>query len=96
MEWKSNARYNQEATEGTIFDLKGFDAKVSIHKIHGCGNRLYLSCPAFRFQSVPLNTEDFDVAVLEAKKSIKENLELLNACFGAFIDDDTENTLVRY
>lgn len=96
MEWKSNARYHQEVNEGTIFDLKGFDVKVSIHRIHGCGNSLYFSCPALNLQSVPLNTGYFDAAVLKTKIIIKEKLELLNKNFGAFITDDTENIIVRY
>lgn len=96
MEWKSNATYKQEPESGTIFEAKGIKGRVSIHKIHGCGDNWYMSCPDLRMSKVELGTQDFNNAVAIAKSFIKKELENLQAAFMPFISDESENKIVRY
>ena len=95
MEWISNAKYNQELTDGTIFQLKG-KADVCIHTIHGLGKNFFLSSRLLGLESFGLNTEDFDIAVEKAKVIVREKLKLLNERYSDFLVDESENVLVRY
>lgn len=98
MQWKSNAKFNQPAEEGSIFSLKTEApcARVVIHKIHGCGNSWYLSCPLLDIDDKPLNTEDFNTAVEHAKVVVRTNLNLLLDTYAPFATDTSENEIVRY
>ena len=96
MEWKSNARWHQDVKEGTIFTLKDIKTDISIHKIHGLGNKWYLTCRAINIYQFGLNTDDFDLAVENAKVIIREKLKLLNDYFECFVSDESENEIVRY
>ena len=95
MEWKSNARCNQDLTEGTMFDYKG-KIGICIHKIHGLGNRIYLTCTKLSIAAFGLDTDDFNIAVEKAKVIVREKLILLNDACLAFLDDESENVFVRY
>lgn len=97
MQWRSNARWNQDVNEGTIFTLKDSTVNISIHKTHGIGNnKWYLSCRTLDISQFGLNTEDFDLAVEDAKIIIQTKLEMLSQNFAGFLSDDTENKIVRY
>lgn len=95
MEWRSNARLKQELAEGTIFSIKG-QADICIHKIHGLGDKFYLTCGQLNFCSFGLNTDDFNTAVNNAKKVVKVRMERLNAVYTNFIEDESNNVIVRY
>lgn len=97
MQWKSNARWNQDVNEGTIFTLKDDSVSISIHKIHGIGNnKWYLSCHTLGISQFGLNTEDFDLAVEDAKVIIQTKLEMLSQNFAGFLSDTSANMKVRY
>ena len=97
MQWRSNARWNQDVNEGTIFTLKDSKVNISIHKIHGIGNnKWYLSCRTLDISQFGLNTEDFDLAVEDAKIIIQTKLEMLSQDFAGVLSNDTENKIVRY
>lgn len=96
MEWISNAKYTQDVKEGTIFTLKGVKVSVQIHKIHGLGDNLYLSCNTIQINSMGLNTKDFDIAVENAFVIIQERLKMLNEYFSEFLSDESEPEFVRY
>ena len=96
MEWISNARFKQNVDEGTIFKLKGFKRGISIHKIYGLGDALYLSCHELGITKFGLNTEDFNLAVENAKVIIRTKMEMLNDDFVGFLSDESENVIVRY
>lgn len=95
MQWKSNARYNQPVEDGTIFTLKS-DARIVIHKLHGCGERWYLSCPELSIEKENLGTEDFDEAVKKAQDIVHQVLNKLIVSYGSFVTDDPVNEIVRY
>ena len=95
MEWISNAKLKQELTEGTVFKLRGI-TDICIHKIHGLGNKLFLSCRLVGFESFDLRTEDFTVAVENTKAVVQKKLEVLNKIYAEFINDESDNVFVRY
>lgn len=96
MQWISNARYKQELTDGSIFELKESGIRISIHKIHGLGDDLYLTCRDLGFDQKNLKTENFDEAVKMAKNLILERAAFLSAEAVKFHDDESENEFVRY
>ena len=95
MEWISNAKFNQELTEGTVFRLKG-KADICIHSIRGLGNALYLTSSSLSLESFGLNTEDLNIAVENAKVIVREKLKLLNERYEDFLSDESDNVLVRH
>ena len=96
MEWISNAKFNQDLKEGTIFTLKGAKVSICIHKIYGLGDRFYLTCRNLNIEQMELNTADFDLAVENATVIIREKLKMLNEYFSEFLTDESENIFVRY
>lgn len=95
LEWKSNARYNEDVEQGTIFNLKDNKLGVSIHQYVGCRKRWFLSCTALKISQHCLETEDFNEAVSKAKELISIKMQELNYFAQAFTDGE-ENILVRY
>ena len=95
MQWKSNAKYSQSVEEGTIFTLKS-DARIVIHKYHGYGESWYLSCYPLGIEREPLNTEDFNTAVENAKAMISRKLKTLNYTYTVFASDVSKTEIVRY
>lgn len=95
MEWISNAKLRQNMTEGTIFKLRG-RTDICIHKIHGLGNVLFLSCRLLGFESFDLKTEDFNFAVKTAKAVVEKRLNVFDEIYADFIKDESDNVFVRY
>ena len=96
MQWKSNARYKQELNDGSIFELKEYGIRVTIHKIHGLGDNFYLSSTDFGFSQRNLNTENFNEAVKKAKSLILERANFLSAEAVNFYVGKSKNEFVRY
>lgn len=95
LEWKSNARYNEEVEQGSIFELKDNKLGISIHHYVGCGNNWYLSCKALKMSGRSLDTENFNEAVNKAKEIINEEVaKLMSPAMGFY--EGEENILVRY
>lgn len=95
MEWVSNAKFKQELTEGTVFRLKG-NMDICIHTIHGLGSKFYLTCRNLNLESFGLNTDDFILAVENAKVIVREKLKRLNEQCADFLSDESTNVFVRY
>lgn len=95
LEWKSNAQYNEDLNEGSIFELKDNKLGISIHHYVGCGNNWYLSCKALKMSSRSLETENFEEAVEKAKRIIWHEVDLL-MCYMENFRMGEENIFVRY
>lgn len=63
MNFKSNAKYNQQPENGSVFELKDNGLGISIHHYIGCGNDWYVSCKALGISAKSLYTQDFTEAV---------------------------------
>lgn len=70
MEFKSNAKYNEDPKTGSVFALKSNSLGISIHKYVGCGDALFLNSNALNIDNYNLGTEDFEEAVSKAKEII--------------------------
>lgn len=95
MEWISNAKFMQELTEGTVFKFKG-NIDICIHTIHGLGDKFYMTSRKLNIESFGLNTDDFILAVENAKVIVREKLKLLNEQCADFLSDESPNVFVRY
>lgn len=92
MEWKSNAGYKKQPSEGTIFNSP---YGVTIHRmIYFDG--WWFSCHELNISQMKLNGETFDEAVKEAKEIVKEKLADLQNKYIAFVDDSSENIMVKW
>lgn len=70
LEWKSNARCNDNVEDGTIFELKNNDLGVSLHKDAEWGDNWVVSCKALGIKAHGLSTKDFEKAVDNARDYI--------------------------
>lgn len=95
MEWISNARYNEEANKGRIYNLKGIEG-ITIHKYHGCGDVYFLTCKKLGIECVELNTEEFEIAVNNSKKIIKAKVKEMMDKYNKFYESKEENEIVKY
>lgn len=96
MVWKSNVKFGvTDLSSGSIFELKGYGQRVTIHKIHGYGNGFYLTCRALGYEDLDLGTEDFTQAIDTAKKEIRKKVDKLRL-FADNLEKDTEVELTRY
>lgn len=92
MEWKSNAHYGKDPSEGTIFE--SFYG-VSVHRIVGiCG--WWLTCHELNITKKRLSGETFDEAVKEAKEIVKKTISDLQQKYAVFADDSSENVMVKW
>ena len=96
MEWKSNARMNQDPEAGTIFKLKNNPLDVCIHKYVRCGGNWYLSCDKLGIDTQFLGTEDFNEAVEKAKQIIETYSRRIFLDAQSFFESTEENIMVKY
>lgn len=95
MEFKSNAKYGQKPEEGSIFELKDNNLKMSIHHYVGLGDSWFLSCKSLGISCKDLCATDFNEAVRKAKEFIWEDISELIEEFNKMKSDDTVN-ISRY
>ena len=96
MKFKSNARFGQELSDGSIFEFKDSEIEISIHQIIHIEDTWFLSCPELGIRQNNLHTKEFKDAVEKAKIVIKSRLEYLLSETMKFCEDDSEIELVRY
>lgn len=88
MEFKSNAKYGKKPEEGSIFDLKNNNLKMSIHHYTGCGDSWFLTCKSLGISCKDLYTNNFDEAVKKAKEAIWEDISELIEEFNKIKSDN--------
>ena len=84
----SNAKFGEPVESGTIFRTQDYGIDICIHKICGCGDAWYLDCYELGIEKLKLKSENLFRCVDEAKKILKQQLELLNARFNDFYKDN--------
>lgn len=95
MKWKANAKFNQPLESASVWTAKD-TMNVVIHKLHGLGDTLYLTCSDFGIYNMSLRTDDFETAVRSAKAIIKDGLAVMQERYIPFINDSTETEISRY
>lgn len=88
MEFKSNAKYGQKPEEGSVFELKNNNLKMSIHHYVGLGDSWFLSCKSLGISCRDLDTNDFIEAVTNAKGIIWEEISSLTEEFNKIKSDN--------
>lgn len=88
MEFKSNAKYDQNLEKGSIFTLKDNRLGISIHKYIGCGDALFLNSKALNIDNYDLKTENFNEAVCKTKEVISIEVKKLNDMSELFCSDE--------
>lgn len=95
MEFKSNAKYGEEPGNGSVFNLKNNNLKMSIHHYTGCGDAWFLSCGRLNINQRDLYTEDFKEAIEKSKEVIYHEISELIEEFNK-IKGDTNIQIQRY
>lgn len=78
----------KEVTNETIVNVytKNSRYRICIHKIIGYGDGWYLSVANLSINDLDLKTNNFEEAVFNAKKEVKERLEEIQEHYKAFIE----------
>lgn len=92
MRWKTNARYDKADSDGSIFK----SGIVSIHRLSGVKGTWFLTCHKLNIIQHNLQTNDFEVAVMESKEAIRAEFNKLKEEVDSFLMDDTPTTFYRY
>lgn len=88
MEFKSNAKYDEEPKTGSIFALKYNSLGIVIHKYVGYGDALFLNCSALDILNYDLETEDFKEAVSKTKEIIMREVKKIRDDSYRFYSDN--------
>lgn len=92
MKFKSNAKYGEEAKNGSVFTTK---ERVVIHHINGCGETWYLTCHELNIEQHNLETENFEDAVFNARIIILKASQELHDKYVKFATDSSNIEIVR-
>lgn len=93
MKWESNAKYAQPVDSGSIYTHES--KRIKVHRMMGCDG-WYLTCNELGFSQTSLCSETFNDAVIESKQLIEKKLNSLLEEYNQFINDDSNNEIVRY
>ena len=77
MKYISNAEYGEPIETGTIYRGENKKLNICVHKIHGNGDELYMNCQTLGITDRKLNSTSVIVAINEAQKLVKSELDLL-------------------
>ena len=86
MKWQVNS-------QGTIFTNEV--TAIRIHRIVNCSG-WYLSCAELGFSQYRLKGESFDEAVIDAKRLIKDKMNLIKEKYDGFLNDNSKNDIVQF
>lgn len=89
MKWISNAKYNQPATDGTVFKFEA-NQQIVIHHYIGMGDRWFLTCNELNYQMLDLATDDFYIAVKRAQDMIDRRVGEYVMKYRDFYTDTSE------
>ena len=98
MEWISNAKTSQKAEDGSVFRLRMNEEEIGvvIHHYARCGNLWFLTCKIIDCDTMSLETENFDEAVVKAQKIIDKKLNEIYFRLREFTLNVGENVMVKY
>lgn len=89
MKFKSNAKYGKPIENGTIFEGKVGDLRITIHRINHCEG-WFLSCYNMQIQNMQLKNDTLMGAIEESKEVLKNKVEKLRNDVKAFYESDIE------
>lgn len=90
MKYISNAGYGKPVETGTIYRGENGKLNICVHKIHGCGDGLYMNCLTLGITDRKLNSTSVMAAINEAQSLVKRELDLLNKELNAILNSEIE------
>lgn len=90
MKYISNAKYGEPVEAGTIYRSENKKINICVHKIHGCGEVLYMNCQTLGIKDKELNSTSIVSAINEAQSLVKRELDLLNKEFNVILNSEIE------
>lgn len=89
MKFKSNARYNEPVENGSIFEGKIGNMRISVHSVIHCEG-WYLSCPEVQISRMKLKSDTLMGAIKESKAVLKKTVEGLMNDVNVFCEENIE------
>ena len=90
MKYISNAKYGEPVASGTIYRGDNKKLGICVHRIHGCGETLYMSCRALCIVDRELNSTSVMSAISEAQLLVKQELDSLSKELNIILNSDIE------
>lgn len=90
MKYISNAKYGEPVETGTIYRGDSERLPICVHKIHGCGEMLYMNCQTLNIRDRKLNSTSVIAAINEAQSIAKRELDLLSKELNSILNSKIE------
>nr|DAH99468.1 MAG TPA: hypothetical protein [Caudoviricetes sp.] len=90
MKYISNSKYGEPVESGTIYRGDNKRLGICVHRIHGCGETLYMSCRALGIMDRQLNSTSVMSAISEAQSLVKQELDLLSKELNSILNSKIE------
>ena len=90
MKYISNAKYGEPVETGTIYRGDNKRLGICVHRLHGCGETLYMDCKALGIMDRKLNSTSAISAINEAQSLAKQELDLLSKELNSILNSEIE------
>ena len=89
MKYISNAKYGEPVESGTIYRSDS-RLDICVHKLHGCGETLYMNCRALDIVDRRLSSTSVIAAINEAQSLVKRELDLISKEMNTILNSEIE------
>lgn len=90
MKYISNAKYGEPVETETIYRGDNKRLGICVHRIHGCGETLYMDCRALGIMDRKLNSTSVMSAINEAQSLVKQELDSLSKELNTILNSEIE------
>ena len=90
MKYISNAKYGEPVETGTIYIGDNKILSICVHRLHGCGETLYMNCRELGIMDRKLNSTSVISAIDEAQSLVKQELDLLSNELNTILNSEIE------
>lgn len=90
MKYISNAKYGEPVETGTVYRGDNKRLSICVHRLHGCGETLYMDCRALGIMDKKLNSTSAISAINEAQSLVKQELDLLSKELNTILNGEIE------
>ena len=90
MKYISNAKYGEPVETGTIYRGDNKRLGICVHRLHGCGETLYMDCLALGIMDRKLNSTSVITAINEAQSLVSKKLDLLSKELNSILNSEIE------
>ena len=90
MKYISNAEYGDPVETGTIYRGDNKRLSICVHRLHGCGETLYMNCRELGIMDRKLNSTSVISAINESQSLVKSELDLLSKELNSILNSEIE------